>query len=152
MARNPKSDANLKPIQKGDLSKEELKKRQSNGGKRSGEVRREKRDARQAARYILGLAAKGATLDQLERLGADRKDGLTNMELLMAMLYAKSTSSSSNNQLDATKMLLSYAAFRHAFEFNIRKACPATVRLLPWQGFFFCFAMLNANIINVISS
>lgn len=35
------NEQNLKPIRKGDLSKEELKKRQSNGGKRSAEVRRE---------------------------------------------------------------------------------------------------------------
>lgn len=32
---------NLKPIQKGELSKEELKKRQSNGGKKSAQVQRE---------------------------------------------------------------------------------------------------------------
>ena len=32
---------NLKPIQKGELSKEELKKRQSNGGKKSVQVQRE---------------------------------------------------------------------------------------------------------------
>lgn len=35
------NEQNLKPIRKGDLSKEELKKRQSNGGKKSAEVRRE---------------------------------------------------------------------------------------------------------------
>ena len=32
---------NLKPIQKGELSREELKKRQSNGGKKSAQVQRE---------------------------------------------------------------------------------------------------------------
>ena len=141
MARNPKSDTNLKPIQKGDLSKEELKKRQSNGGKRSGEVRREKRDARQAARYILGLAAKGATLDQLERLGADRKDGLTNMELLMAMLYAQSTSSSSNNQLDATKMLLSYAGYDYEENRRERESLNKDARL-DIETMLLCLASL----------
>lgn len=34
---------NLKPIYSGQLSKEELKKRQSNGGKKSVEVRRQKK-------------------------------------------------------------------------------------------------------------
>lgn len=34
---------NLKPIKKGDLSKEELKRRQSNGGKASVEARKEKK-------------------------------------------------------------------------------------------------------------
>lgn len=37
------NEKNLKPIRKGDLSNEELKKRQSNGGKKSAEARREKR-------------------------------------------------------------------------------------------------------------
>lgn len=35
------NEQNLKPIRKGDLSNEELKKRQSNGGKKSAQVRRE---------------------------------------------------------------------------------------------------------------
>lgn len=34
---------NLKPIRKGDLSNEELKKRQSNGGKKSAQARAEKK-------------------------------------------------------------------------------------------------------------
>lgn len=37
------NEQNLKPIRKGDLSKEELKKRQSNGGKKSAQARREKK-------------------------------------------------------------------------------------------------------------
>lgn len=37
------NEENLKPIKKGQLSKEELKKRQSNGGKKSGEKRRERK-------------------------------------------------------------------------------------------------------------
>lgn len=37
------NEKNLKPIKKGDLTKDELKKRQRNGGKKSGEVRREKK-------------------------------------------------------------------------------------------------------------
>lgn len=37
------NEQNLKPIRKGDLSSEELKKRQSNGGRKSAEARREKK-------------------------------------------------------------------------------------------------------------
>lgn len=44
---------NLKPIKKGDLSKEELKKRQSNGGKKSAQVRKEKKLMRQVAEEAL---------------------------------------------------------------------------------------------------
>ena len=75
MADRSKQNANLKPIKKGDLSKEELKKRQSNGGKKSGEVRRQKRDAREAARYILGLAAKGYIIDGAKQVGVDERTG-----------------------------------------------------------------------------
>lgn len=69
MARNPKQDANLKPIQKGDLSKEELKKRQSNGGKKSGEVRRAKRDAKSAIRYLLDLPPTVSVKANLKEMG-----------------------------------------------------------------------------------
>lgn len=44
---------NLKPIKKGELSKEELKKRQRNGGKKSVEVRREKKTMREMLDYLL---------------------------------------------------------------------------------------------------
>lgn len=37
------NEENLKPIRKGELTKEEAKKRGSNGGKKSAEARREKR-------------------------------------------------------------------------------------------------------------
>ena len=107
MARNPKSNANLKPIQKGELSSDEAKRRGSAGGKKSGEVRRAKRDARQSARYILGLTAKGEILEQLKKLGADPEDGLTNMDLLSARLFVQGTS----NNLDAARMLLQMAGY-----------------------------------------
>lgn len=107
MARNPKSDANLKPIKKGELSSEEAKARGAAGGKKSGEVRRAKRDARASARYILGLAVKGDVLEQLKVLGANPKDDLTNMELLHARLFVSATS----GNLEAAKMLLSIAGY-----------------------------------------
>lgn len=86
MARNPKQDANLKPIRKGDLSKEELKKRQSNGGKKSGEVRRAQRDAKSAIRYLLGLPAKGNLATNLKELGLPENE-ITNMAALQARMF-----------------------------------------------------------------
>lgn len=47
------NEQNLKPIKKGELSKEELKKRQSNGGKKSGEARRAKKTMREMLDYLL---------------------------------------------------------------------------------------------------
>ena len=86
MARNPKQDANLKPIQKGDLSKEELKKRQSNGGKKSGEVRRAKRDAKSAIRYLLDLPPTVSVKANLKEMGFPVNEQ-TNMAALQARLF-----------------------------------------------------------------
>lgn len=87
MARNPKQDANLKPIRKGDLSKEELKKRQSNGGKKSGEVRRAKRDAKSAIRYLLDLPPTTTLKNNLKEMGFPINEQ-TNMAALQARLFA----------------------------------------------------------------
>ena len=47
------NEKNLKPIKKGELSKEEAKKRGSKGGKRSGEVRRERKTMKEMLDYLL---------------------------------------------------------------------------------------------------
>ena len=107
MARNPKQDANLRPIKKGELSHEEAKRRGQAGAKKSAEVRRAKRDARESARYILNLAVKGDALAQLEKLGADKKDSLTNMDLLIARLFVQGTA----GNLDAIKQLMQIAGY-----------------------------------------
>lgn len=53
---------NLKPIQKGDLTKEEAKRRGENGGKKSGEVRRERKALREE---LLLLLSQGDTQEKL---------------------------------------------------------------------------------------
>lgn len=47
------NEKNLKPIKKGQLSKEEAKKRGSKGGKRSVQVRRERKTMREMLDYLL---------------------------------------------------------------------------------------------------
>lgn len=106
MARNPKSNENLKPIKKGELSSEEAKRRGSAGGKKSGEVRREKRNARDAARYILGLAAKGQIADNLQTLGVPNGER-TNMEALQARLFTMAM----GGNLEAYKELMRIAGY-----------------------------------------
>lgn len=87
MANRDKQNANLKPIKKGDLSKEELKKRQHNGGVKSGEVRRAKRDAKSAIRYLLNLPPTATIKGNLEEMGFP-VDEQTNMAALQARLFA----------------------------------------------------------------
>lgn len=69
---------------------EQAKKKGSAGGKKSGEVRREnarrKRDGREAARFVLELAATGQLAENLEKLGVEAEDQ-TNMAALQASLF-----------------------------------------------------------------
>lgn len=51
--RTAKQIANLKPIKKGQLTKEETKERSSNGGKKSGEIRRNLKEIREWAEQNL---------------------------------------------------------------------------------------------------
>lgn len=106
MARSPNQDANLKPIKKGELSSEEAKKRGRAGGKKSGESRRAKRDARSAARYLLELAAQGKIADNLTELGFPVNEQ-TNMAALQARLYTMAM----GGNLDAYMALMKMAGY-----------------------------------------
>lgn len=106
MARNPKQDANLKPLQKGDLTSEEAKKRGRSGGVKSGESRRAKRDARSAVRYMLELSAKGKLAENLRDLGFPTNEQ-TNMAALQARLFTMAMSGS----LEAYTTLMRMAGF-----------------------------------------
>lgn len=106
VARNPKQDANLKPIKKGDLSKEELKKRQINGGKKSGEVRRAKRDAKSAIRYLLDLPPTVSLKNNLKEMGFPINEQ-TNMAALQARLFAMAM----GGNIEAYNTLMKMAGF-----------------------------------------
>lgn len=106
MPRNPKQDANLKPIKKGELTSEEAKRRGKNGGEKSGEVRRAKRDARQSARYILELAAKGQIAKNLDELGIPK-----NEQTNMAALHARLAVMALGGNLEAYKTLMKMAGY-----------------------------------------
>ena len=66
---------NLKPIKKGELSKEEAMKRGSAGGKKSGEVRAEKRLLKDTIEMLLKSKPTPEIVDQYaERFGFNPKD------------------------------------------------------------------------------
>lgn len=62
------NEQNLRPIQKGQLSKEELKRRQSNGGKKSAQVRREKRTLQEIAKTLLSMPMEDKEIEAVEYL------------------------------------------------------------------------------------
>ena len=82
MAKKGGAPENLDPVR----TKEEAKKRGRNGGIKSGEARRNKRDAKNAMNLLLNMAAKGQLKDNLENLGFDTEDQ-TNMVALQARLF-----------------------------------------------------------------
>ena len=125
MARSPKQNANLKPIKKGELSSEEAKRRGSNGGKKSGEVRREKRDARDAARYLLNLTAKGQMLENVKgNFNIAKDDKPTNMDVLMARLFVMAYS----GNLEALEAYMKYAGMKPEENRNERESLAADSR------------------------
>lgn len=79
------------------------------GGQKSGEVRRAKRDARQAAQKLLDMAVTGKFKENLLGLGysEDDVDGMKNIDYIVARLF---TSASSGN-LPATEKLLKIAGY-----------------------------------------
>lgn len=83
---NPKGNPeNLKPA----LSSEEARKRGRNGGKKSGEVRRRKRDAQQAAKLILNLPVSTDVMEKnLAKMLVDEQD-FTNRVALMARAFTQ---------------------------------------------------------------
>ena len=85
------------------------KERGKNGGIKSGEVRRAKRTAREAAQRLLAMSAKGKMRDNLIELGykANDEEGITNIDVVVARLLVLAAS---GNQ-DATDRLLRIAGY-----------------------------------------
>lgn len=72
-----------------ERTEEDQRRIRSAGGKKSGEVRRKKRDARQAAKLILNLPVEfDAVKANLKKMGVD-PDDMTNMVALMARMFTK---------------------------------------------------------------
>lgn len=87
MSRKGGAPENLKPVR----TKEEAKKRGANGGKKSGEVRRAKRDAKSAAKLILDLPCAESIARNLKGMNVSEAD-FTNRVGIMARLFAEAMS------------------------------------------------------------
>ncbi len=85
---------------------ETAKERGAKGGIKSGEVRRQKMNAREAVRYVLELAAKGQLKKNLKELGVEQ-EALTNMVALQARLFTLAMS----GNLEAYQKLMKMAGY-----------------------------------------
>lgn len=83
MAKKGGAPENLDPVR----TKEEAKKRGRNGGIKSGEARRRKRDAKNAMNLLLDMAAKGNLDENLRSFGVEEEDR-TNLVALQARIFA----------------------------------------------------------------
>lgn len=100
---NPKGNPqNLKPVR----TTEEARKRGAAGGVQSGKARRKKRDARQAIRYVLDMAATGKLDEKLEGLGFDEEDRTNMTGLTVAMMMR-----AASGDVSAYKALMDYGGF-----------------------------------------
>lgn len=61
-------------------------------GKASGEARRRKRDAKQAAKYLLSMPTTEATKRNLKAMGLDGEEDDTNLMALIARMFIKGLS------------------------------------------------------------
>lgn len=92
--KKKKTSANTKPTTKGKTFEENIirdsetaKERGKNGGVKSGEVRRAKRDARDTIQYMLGRMAKNPNIaNNLEELGFEKEEHC-NMSALHGKLF-----------------------------------------------------------------
>lgn len=84
MARNPKQDANLKPVKKGELSSEEAKRRGSKGGKASGRSRAALKTFKEVLMEGLTKEEQEVMLKALKRNAM--RGNLPSMEFLLKMV------------------------------------------------------------------
>ena len=102
VAKSKGAPQNLDPVR----TKEEARRRGRNGGIKSGETRRKKRDAKQAVKLLLDMAASENLEKNLKKLGYEECD-LTNMNALMARMFTEAMTGNVN----AFKALMDYGGF-----------------------------------------
>lgn len=93
---NPKGNIqNLQPV----TSKEEARKRGRNGGKKSQQVQRQRKKARECMEMILSLDAKGENAKKMMSSMGIAAEEQQNIMLLMATMFAKAASTGDPNAI-----------------------------------------------------
>lgn len=90
-----------------DLSPEEARERGRAGGKKSGEARRKKRDAKGAIRLMLEMPAIGNIKENLAKLGVTEEDQ-TNMMAMVIRMFQKVINEADAN---AWRLLMEYGGY-----------------------------------------
>ena len=126
------NQGNLKPVR----SKDEARERGQQGGRKSGESRRKKRDAKETARLFLDMAATGNLDDILAKLNI-KKSARTN---LMGIIARHVLTAQSGN-VNSARLVLEIAGelqnkgMENSFNLNIGKDEEDCVKIyLPENG------------------
>lgn len=90
-------------------TKEEAKRRGHNGGVKSGEVRRNKKNARETMRMMLQLAAQGNISDTLKNLGVKESDR-TNFAAMCGKAFTEYMRTGDIRQLETVIKIAGYDA------------------------------------------
>lgn len=78
------NNENLRPIKKGELSNEEAKKRGSKGGKKSGQVRRERANFKNILTTVFEGKPSQPLIEILKQAGIESPDKLNYLEAIIA--------------------------------------------------------------------
>lgn len=105
MAKPKGRPENMRP----PTTKEEARRRGHNGGVKSGEVRRNKKNARETMRMMLQLAAKGKIDETLENLGVDKTDR-TNFAAMCGKAFTEYMRTGDIRQLETVIKIAGYDA------------------------------------------
>lgn len=86
------NEQNLKKFGSGDLSESKQREMQSRGGKKSGEVRRKKRDMKSATKLLLGMGIADSNIaNTMKAFGFDDED-LTNQMAMLVSVWREAMS------------------------------------------------------------
>lgn len=105
MAKKTDTTKNLRP----PTTKEEARRRGRNGGIKSGEVRRNKKNARETMRMMLQLAAQGNISDTLKNLGVKESDR-TNFAAMCGKAFTEYMRTGDIRQLETVIKIAGYDA------------------------------------------
>ena len=125
MAKPKGAPQNMRP----PTTKEEAKRRGHNGGVKSGEVRRNKKNARETMRMMLQLAAKGNVEQNLEALGVEETDR-TNFAAMCAKSFTEYMRTGDIRQLETIIKIAGY----DTSEIRKDKESEARIRAMDKSG------------------
>ena len=129
MPRNPKQDANLAPPFTSDQDREAASKNGRIGGINSGQVRRLRRDAKKAIRFMMELDAIGNTAENMARVGIP-EEHQSNMMATWVKCY---TEWLRTGDIKLLEILMKYGGFDEA-ELRKAKESEARIRAMDKSG------------------